>query len=249
MTLTETPSRTVVPAKPVDAFSPQNRLTVARLNRIATLTGARRYLEVGVFKGQTFLNLNFAEMHAVDPAFLFDTGPEGRANRQFFKQTSDQFFASRPDSKPYDLIYLDGFHTFEQTFRDLCAAQVLSHAGTVIVLDDTVPSDMFSMMRDQAECNRMRRQHGVVGRSWHGDVCKVVFAIHDFFPNLDYRTISDAGNPQTVVIRRPRAAFKPKWNSLEAISRLDYASFQANRGLMQDIAEKDLADWIKPAKT
>ncbi len=229
---------------PVDPFSPQNRRTVDRLTRIGAAIGARRYLEVGVLKGQTFLNLDFAEMHAVDPNFRFDPATEARPNRQFFSQTSDQFFAVPPDAKPYDLIFLDGLHTFAQTFRDLCASQVLSHAGTVVVIDDTVPSDMVSMIPDQRISNQMRKRHNLAGRNWHGDVCKVVMAIHDFFPNLDYRTIMGAGNPQTAVIRRPRADFKPRWNDLEAISRLDYAGFLANMDVMQPIDDGALVDWV-----
>ncbi len=235
------------PIKPADPFTPQNRRNVARLARIARDIGARRYLEVGVFRGQTFLNLTLPDMHAVDPKFLFDVAPEVRPHRQFFEMTSDAFFQNPPGPKPYDLVFLDGLHTFEQTFRDLCSALVMTHAGSVIVIDDTVPSDMFAMMRDHGECNRMRRQHGATGRAWQGDVCKVVFAIHDFFPNLDFRTVIGAGNPQTVVMRRPRAAFKPHWNDLEAISRLDFAGFQKNIGLMQQVDDDTMLQWVAGA--
>lgn len=224
--------------------TPQNRITVARFKAIGEIIGARRYLEVGVARGQTFLHLDFAEMHAVDPAFAFDMASESRADRSFFPMTSDAFFGSPPDAKPYDLIYLDGLHTFEQTFRDFCSCQALSHPGTVIVIDDTVPSDIFSFIPDQRACNQLRAAHGLKGRAWHGNVCNVIFAIHDFFANVDYRTVIDDGNPQTVLIRTPRPAFKPRWNSLETISRMDYRAFQANIDAMNGCTNAEMLEWI-----
>ncbi|HET7247078.1 MAG TPA: class I SAM-dependent methyltransferase [Streptosporangiaceae bacterium] len=45
----------------------------------------------------------------------------------FAEMTSDEFFAGLPTGKTYDLIFIDGLHTFEQAYRDLCNAIVHSH--------------------------------------------------------------------------------------------------------------------------
>ena len=43
-----------------------------RINALAAAMRARRYLEVGVNKGETFLAVEIAEKTAVDPEFRFD---------------------------------------------------------------------------------------------------------------------------------------------------------------------------------
>jgi Methyltransferase domain len=229
------------------AIPEQNQRTIARLHRIGALNGARRYLEIGVFKGKTFLNQTFAHSDGVDPNFQFDPAPHGSASRRFFKMSSDEFFLNRPEADPYDLIFLDGLHTFEQTFRDICASMAMSHPGTVWVIDDTMPSDIFSAITNQREALRLRAAHGKRSNDWHGDVFKAVFALHDFFPTFDYRTVTDDGNPQTVMIRRPRPDFNPKWNSLEAISRLGYQDFLANKALLQPCGNIEMLGWLASA--
>jgi hypothetical protein len=58
-----------------------------------------------------------------------------------------------------------------------------------------------------------------------GDVFKVVFFLHDFFPNLSFATFQGGGNPQTIVWRAPRGEFKPIFNDVEAIKRMTYGDF------------------------
>jgi hypothetical protein len=68
----------------------------------------------------TFERIRVAERTAVDPTFLFDIGKHANENTIFADTTSDRFFAGLPAQKRYDLIFIDGIHTFEQTYRDLC---------------------------------------------------------------------------------------------------------------------------------
>ena len=94
----------------------------------------------------------------------------------------------------------------------------------------------------------MHRQHGLGARVWHGDVYKCVFAIHDFFPNLSFRTFEPGpDNPQTVILNRPRPDFAPRFGNLEAISRLDYYGFWENRALLNLLPEEALFDWVAEA--
>jgi hypothetical protein len=44
-----------------------------RTNKLAMQLGARRYLEIGVFAGATFRDIDIAERTGVDPTFRFDT--------------------------------------------------------------------------------------------------------------------------------------------------------------------------------
>jgi hypothetical protein len=199
---------------------------------------------VGVFKGQTFTHLHFVEQDAVDPAFQFETSAHQAPGRRYFPLTSDEFFRKGQALPSYDLIFLDGLHTFEQTFRDFCASLAHAHPGTVWIIDDTVPSDLFSALRDMRISLKLRAEAGLKSRKWHGDVFKSLFAIHDFFPTFDFRTVVDDGNEQTIIARSPRADFEPRWNDLETISRLSYLDFQANRGLLNEVTTEQMFDWL-----
>ncbi|NEP71306.1 MAG: class I SAM-dependent methyltransferase [Okeania sp. SIO2G4] len=50
----------------------------------------------------------------------------------FLEVSSDEFFRSyAKEFESFDLIYLDGLHTFEQTFRDFCAFLAVAHSKTI----------------------------------------------------------------------------------------------------------------------
>jgi len=205
-----------------DPWVAQYEFTSDRLNRLAGALGARSYLEIGVHTGGTFARVRAAERTAVDPAFPFPVSDHEDEVTIFAEMASDEFFAGLPASKAYDLIFIDGLHTFEQAYRDLCNSIVHSHPGTVFLLDDTLPSDVYSSLPDPEAAFAFRAAAGQDGSAaWHGDTFKVVFAVHDFHLALDYRTIVGAGNPQTLVWRSSSGR-RPLLDSLEKISRLTY---------------------------
>jgi hypothetical protein len=193
---------------------------------------------VGVCGGDTFLNVNLPVKDAVDPAFLFDSTSFATDEVRFFETTSDAFFTSFAARPQYDLIFLDGLHTFEQTFRDFLSSMAYAHDRTVWLIDDTLPCDAYSALPDPEHSHRERQKAGVPGNPWHGDVYKVVCAIHDYCPNLNFATIVDQGNPQTLVWRQPRADFAPAFAGLEAISRLGYFDIERHAAAMHFTTEE-----------
>lgn len=196
-----------------------------RINRIARTISAQSYLEVGVATGDTFLRVEIPYKVAVDPHFQFDTSAYETEKQKFYQITSDQFFLS-VDDREFDIIFLDGLHTFEQTFRDFCNSILVSTPKTVWIIDDTIPSDVFSSIPSPKEALEYRAEQGLAKHTaWHGDIYKMIFAIHDFFPRLSFRTARQ-GNPQTVVWQHPRSSFRPIFNDLEKISRLSYFDFR-----------------------
>jgi hypothetical protein len=234
---------------PRPGAGPKGRTSAARINRLAGLVRAERYLEVGVSGGDTFLAVEVATRHAVDPRFRFDTAPHASERVRFFPITSDAYFTREvPADLRFDIVFLDGLHTFEQTFRDFCASMAHAHRDTVWIIDDVFPSDVFSALPSQKDALGFRRQHGLGSRVWHGDVYKTVFAIHDFFPTVSFRTFEPGpDNPQTVILNRPRPDFAPRFNDLEAISRLDYYGFWENRDLLNLAPEGSVFDWVAAA--
>ena len=200
----------------------QAEITSARINRLAEALGARSYLEIGVETGVTFERVRVAERTGVDPTFLFDIAEDADETTMLARTTSDEFFSELPAANLYDLIFIAGVHTFEQSYRDLCNSILHSQPHTVILLDDTLPSDVYSSLRDPYQAQAFRDAAGGDSSDWHGDTFKVVFAIHDFHLGLDYRTIVGAGNPQTLIWRSNAGRRQPLLGSLEAISRMTY---------------------------
>jgi hypothetical protein len=183
---------------------PAELWTPRRVNALISELHLRSYLEIGVFEAETFVNVIARRRYGVDPVPLFDPVllPRGA---KFAVMTSDDFFTMIRPSKKFDVAFIDGLHTFEQTYRDLINTFTHLRRG-VVLIDDTVPSDEFSAIPDQDESFRAREAAGREGRPWHGDVWRVVMVLDRHHPELQWRTIVDNGNPQTLVWRRRRGA-------------------------------------------
>jgi predicted O-methyltransferase YrrM len=197
-----------------------------RLNAIAKLIGAKSYLEIGVSTGRTFVSVDVPHKVAVDPRFRFDVAAHQAPGLHFHQTTSDEFFEKHPRSEKFDLIFLDGLHVFGQTLRDFRNAIEVAHEGTVFLIDDVVPMDEFSALPDQRGARQARLDAtGVRRKGWHGDVYKVIFAIHDLHPEFSFVTIESGDNPQTIVWRKRRENVVPVFGTVEAVDKIDYAEF------------------------
>ena len=173
--------------------------SIRRINRLFyELPFAINYLEIGLRRGETFQNVRFPVRIGVDPYPLFDLGKLPK-NVSVFSLTSDEFFAES-ENLNFDFVYLDGLHTFEQSYRDLIHSLRLCPFGLILV-DDVVPSDKFSAMRDELEANSARKKLGLRVSGWHGDVFKLILCLRDHHPQLSVRTIIGSGNPQALVWR------------------------------------------------
>jgi hypothetical protein len=203
------------------------------------MIGGQRYLEIGVSTGDTFRAVEAAERTGVDPAFAFDITTFADAQTRLAPQTSDAFFAAEAPSNAYDLVFIDGLHQFEQVARDFSNAILHTHRRSVILIDDVFPNDAYSALPQEAATQRHRQAAGVEDAAWHGDVYKMVFVLHDFWPGLNYRTILGAGNPQTLVWRAGGVQRKPFFNNFEFITRLSYFDMLDCFSLMQPAAELD----------
>jgi hypothetical protein len=201
---------------------PGHAWSARRLNALAAgLPEARRYLEVGLATGVTFELVNLPERVGVDPEPQFDLRhlPKGTGVHPV---TSDEYFAE--NSEHFDLVFIDGLHTYQQTYRDLVNALRTCPHG-VILIDDVVPCDEVSAIPDLTESLRQRELLSLEGSPWHGDVFRMVACLADHHPKLDWRTITRGGNPQMVLWRRqsglPVVAVEDQ--VLESYSKLTYA--------------------------
>jgi len=138
----------------------------------------KSYLEIGVFKGDNFNRIRCDLKHSVDPNFPAT-----------FEMTSDEFFminCPQVEMMYYDLIFIDGLHTEEQTYKDLANALFLLAAGGIIVVHDCNPLTEWHT-RPPEEYKR--------GEEWNGTTYKgFIRFVHDHCDGLHTLTIdSDYG--------------------------------------------------------
>jgi len=230
--------------------------TLGRIAFLANTNGGHRYLEIGVRSGDTFFHVNMPFKVAVDPNFSFNTKDHQVDGTYYLSVTSDIFFQKlrAKDSdyvslfamysgKPvFDIIFIDGLHTHEQSLRDFENSFEFAHNGTLWLLDDTVPCDAYSAIPDERISVYKRKRAGLVGTPWHGDVFKTVFAIHDKHPDFSYCTLF-SGNPQTVVWKAATSARK-RFFSLMTPAEATYKTLLNNAALIMPVNDDTLPYYI-----
>lgn len=206
------------------------------------------YLEIGVNKGETFGKINCHRKVAVDPNFLFDKDiwAEEMNNAEFHQVTSDIYFESCDEK--FDLIYLDGLHTFEQTLRDFCNAISCLKPGGAILIDDTIPNSYHAAMPDLQRSFQIRRARNDKSGSWMGDVYRLVYFIDNFFQQWTLATLVE-NHGQTLVWQNSRPASEIPNNKVSVIASLPYEEVYLNkrpyrRMLISDII-KDISSNIE----
>jgi len=180
------------------------------------------YLEVGVCTGATFHALAADRKVAVDPAFRFDPGAAAadHPNCTYHAVESDTWFGTIAGrDERFDVIFLDGLHTFEQTLRDLINALTLIRPGGVIVIDDIMPSSYAASLPDLARFNRFREVAGVKRGTWMGDVYKLVFFIETFVQGYTFRCVAE-NHGQLVMWRAPRPSVPAR--TIAALAAIGY---------------------------
>lgn len=170
-----------------------------RINRLASTGGsASSYLEIGVEHGYTLEAVKIATRVGVDPhpAFSRRSLPAGLTVRSM---TSDEYFETLGEDARFDVIFLDGLHTYGQTYRDLINSLRHLDPRGVLIIDDVVPSDALSSMPDLTASIEAQVRRGVTDFMWHGDVFRIVPLLRDHHPELRYWTVVGRGNEQTVL--------------------------------------------------
>lgn len=141
---------------------PYNR--IALVNLLAARIGPEcRYLEIGCDQDKLFAAVPLKSKVGVDPV-------KG-GNR---RMTSDQFFARNTDR--FDLIFIDGLHTYRQLHLDVANALRVVEPGGFIALHDMLP-------RTWTE-EHVPRLSGF----WTGDVWKVGFELAQT-AGIDFRVV------------------------------------------------------------
>lgn len=194
-----------------------------RLNAVMERLPRSRYLEIGVARGATFFHVNAEHKVAVDPRFRFEPRERADQRHEIYQPiSSDDFFSQAFGStEPFDLIFLDGLHTYGQTLRDFLSSMALAHRHTIWLIDDTVPTSAIAADPDLQRVREVRDQLGQADdQTWMGDVFKVVAFIDSFMPQ--YTCLTTEGHGQTFVLPTPKPKAPARFSTPDAIDRLNY---------------------------
>ena len=138
------------------------------LKEIIKYKNYNSYIEIGCDQDENFSQISIKNKIGVDPK-------SGGTHRM----TSDTFFLN--NTQTYDLIYIDGLHTYEQTIKDIKnSLKYLNQNGT-IVLHDCLPKKIWNQI--------VPRMYG----HWNGDVWKAIVEARTWKNINTFTIIADHG--------------------------------------------------------
>jgi hypothetical protein len=125
------------------------------INAIIDKYGFQSYLEIGVYEAKNnFDKINVTFKECVDPT------PRGYCT---YATTSDNFFENYA-KRGYDVIFIDGLHTYEQSYKDVQnAMKYLNDGGFIVMHDCNPPTQSFAVSYEE---------HRKTMGAWMGTVYK-----------------------------------------------------------------------------
>jgi len=155
--------------------------------------GGPDYVEIGVDAGNTFSNIVAQRKHAVDPNFNYNWEKVKKENEEFFVMTSDEYFESHA-GKIDGVVYVDGYHSYDQALRDIENALSISSKRSVILVDDVSPnSEVATLPLDGG---------GDIG-NWTGDVWKAIVHLRATRDDIKIVTMMDHPGLSYIVFSKP----------------------------------------------
>ena len=213
---------------------------------------APRYLEIGVDFGDTFHELRASSKVAVDPQFKFDANQAQakNLNSKYHSLTSDQFFEGFTDKHTeFDVIYIDGLHTYEQTLRDLMNAIVFLPQDGIIIIDDVIPSSYSASLPVLDDVFFLRRMvtFEAADGSWMGDVYKLVFFVAAFLQQFSYATVSD-NHGQLVLWRSARNVDSHRLRTVRGTGEIDFLAALKEEAIFNRLPCSEILRMVQTAR-
>ena len=138
------------------------------IQNIITQQKYNNYLEIGCDRNENFSKINIQNKVGVDPL-----------RGGTLRMTSDVFFKN--NTKKFDLIFLDGLHTYEQTIKDIDNSLKILNERGVILIHDCLPKKIWNQI--------VPRVYG----HWNGDVWKAIVHSRTLDQADTYTIIADHG--------------------------------------------------------
>lgn len=144
------------------------------------------YLEIGVHTGVLFLHLRAARKVGVDPAPAVPAWkralhPYTLLRSEVVVATSDAYFGRLAPGERFDVVFVDGHHTYAQALRDVENALAHLSADGVVLVHDCDPPTAAAASRDPA---------ATAGGPWCGDVWKAIVLLRALRDDLHVDTLA-----------------------------------------------------------
>ena len=150
------------------------------------------------------------------PRWKWVLHPNALIRGSFFRTSSERFFDALEPERTFDVIFIDGDHSFAQSHRDVeRALEHLARDGVILVHDCNPPTPA-SASPDSADSG---------GGPWCGEVYKTIVELRATRPDLAVETI--AADFGIGVVRRGSATtidLQPEW-----VAQMTWADLDRDR--------------------
>lgn len=139
------------------------------------------YLEIGVYEGDTFLRIKAKKKVAVDPNFIIPRSFKlkwcfrnfSNFFAKYYETTSDSYF-SRTEKDYFDVVFIDGLHTYDQSLRDVMNSLEKLRPNGVIVMHDCNPLHYAAAYPAKSLEHVVQLNLPGWNGAWQGDVWKTI---------------------------------------------------------------------------
>jgi len=192
----------------------------------------KRYLEIGVYRGEVFFQVKASRKYAVDTSFCFPVRTRykmmwknaSNIMAKYICKSSDAFFQQNAPGlflkNKIDIFFIDGMHEYEYALRDIQnALRYLDEGGVIVVHDCNPLTEGATISFKEWEANNYT---GL----WNGDVWKAVVHLRSLRDDINFFTLDTDHGLGIVVKGTPEYKLDL---SPEQIKNLTYSEFDANR--------------------
>ena len=180
------------------------------INTIIKIKDLKNYLEIGCDENELFSQVLIQNKIGVDP---YNGGTHRMTSNYFFNQ----------NNKMFDLIFIDGLHTYKQSLKDIQnSLTFLKHDGFILV-HDCFPRTYFDQAVPRAQ------------RKWNGDVWRAILEIR----TLEYvDTYVGAFDNGIGLILKRKNRNKIQLDS-KLINKMKYKEYYQNYNRYLNLVNKD----------
>jgi hypothetical protein len=197
----------------------------------------RRYLEIGVARGANFLRIKAPVKVAVDPFMAIPASwivkrvlrnPANLFNR-YIRATSEDFFKTFACSRPFDVVFIDGLHTYEQSLRDVKNSLARLSPKGIILLHDCNPWGDESALPEPPKQETLKNP-------WCGEVWKTIVHLRAVCADRSIHVVDCDLGVGVMVPVKPRELLDM---DVEKIPSLTYSDLKANRAAWLNLVKPE----------
>ena len=211
------------------------------IQQLIDQSSEKLYLEIGVFVGHNFLQIEANRKIAIDHNKRIKHTSQFSENTVFYEMTSDVFFEKQIDEildKKIDVAFIDGLHTYEQSLNDVLNCLDYLKGDGFIVMHDCFPKTKAAAHPIQTVAQKMPSYQGF----WNGDVFKTILWLRTNRPDLTVFVL-DADHGLGIIYKKP--AKKLLTLSEKEIKDMTFEIFKSNQSEYLNLKDKSIfKNWL-----